>query len=158
MQYLGQYLSYYIHTGHGGRRMGAIYAHTLLDDLDWMSHWVGIGKDKMLSATKQAVSIKLATTEGQYLRDLDFGVTSLFFLSPVLCAVFSCLHTTGREAYSFTTNRYGIFDVRTHLGACRLHERGSWRHKQFCTRVDSERQTNCPWPCIIRASNPGTSD
>ena len=43
-----------------------------------------------------------------------------FFL---MCAVFSCFHTNGREAYSFTTDGYGICNV-----------------KHVCTRVDSEGQ------------------
>ena len=33
--------------------------------------------------------------------------------SPPLYAVFSCFHTTGCEAYSFATDRYGIFNVCT---------------------------------------------
>ena len=34
-----------------------------------------------------------------------------------------CVAITDREAYSFTTDGYGIFNVRTNLGACRTHER-----------------------------------
>ena len=40
----------------------------------------------------------------------------LFLL--LLCALLSCLYTAGCEAYPFTTDGYGIFNVRTHLGAC----------------------------------------
>ena len=29
-------------------------------------------------------------------------------------------HTTGSEAYSFTTDGYGIFNVRRNVGACTL--------------------------------------
>ena len=56
-----------------------------------------------------------------------------------MCALFSCLHTTGCEAYSFTTDEYGIFNMHTNVGACRTHEEGV-KHKQdtVCTRVDSE--------------------
>ena len=36
-----------------------------------------------------------------------------------------CDHTTGYEAYSFTTVGHRIFNVCTHLGACRTHEGGS---------------------------------
>ena len=34
LQYLGQYLSYYIQALHDGRRMHDRYIHDLLDDLD----------------------------------------------------------------------------------------------------------------------------
>ena len=50
-----------------------------------------------------------------------------------------------------------IFNVRTHLGACRTHE-GWVRHKQDCTGVDSEGQKNCFSPCLTKGSNPGSSD
>ena len=79
-----------------------------------------------------------------------------FFL---LCAVFSWFHTTGCEAYSFTTDGYGIFNVRTNVRACRRHEGGSGTNRYIiCTRVDSEGQQNCPSPCPTRGSNPGPSD
>ena len=40
-------------------------------------------------------------------------------------AVFVCDHTTGCESYSFTTDGYGIFNVRTNLGTCRTrHTKG----------------------------------
>ena len=35
-----------------------------------------------------------------------------------------CFRVSGCQAYSFTTDRYGIFNVSTPLGACRTHE---WR-------------------------------
>ena len=38
-----------------------------------------------------------------------------------LHAVFSCFHT---EAYSFTTDGYGIFNMRINVGACRTNEGG----------------------------------
>ena len=38
--------------------------------------------------------------------------------SPVLCAVFLCVHTTSYDAYNFTTDGYGIFNVRTHVYIC----------------------------------------
>ena len=34
LQCLGQYLSYYTHTCHVGRRLNALYAHARFDDLD----------------------------------------------------------------------------------------------------------------------------
>ena len=44
-------------------------------------------------------------------------------------AVFLCDHTTGREAYSITTDGYGVFNVRTTFGACRTHEEESGTNK-----------------------------
>ena len=79
--------------------------------------------------------------------------TASFFCSFPLCAVFSCFHTTDCEAYSFRTDGYGIFNVRTNLGVGR---RGA-RQKQVCTRVDSEEHKNCCSPCPARGSNPGSS-
>ena len=51
--------------------MDALYAHAHFDDLDLdaKSQWVGKGEKNqrcMLSATKQAISIKLATTIGHF--------------------------------------------------------------------------------------------
>ena len=46
-----------------------------------------------------------------------------------------------------TTDGYGIFNVRTHLGACRTHEGGD------------QAQTSLHFsPCPVRGSNPGSSD
>ena len=61
----------------------------------------------------------------------------VFCFLPV-SATLSCFHTTGCGAYSFTTDGYGIFNVRTHLGACRTHEGGSGTNKsaQELTRRD----------------------
>ena len=52
LQYLGQYLSYYIQTCHDGRLMDAIYAHARFDDLDLdvTSQWVGKGKKNVSHA------------------------------------------------------------------------------------------------------------
>ena len=83
--------------------------------------------------------------------------------------LFSCFYTTGCEAYFFffTTDGYGICNVRTHLGACRAHEGEGWggvgvRHKQVYTRVDSEWQKkNPPIPHPAPPgdrTNPGSSD
>ena len=60
-------------------------------------------------------------------------------LTPHPCIkCFLCFHTTGCEAYSFTTDGNGTLNVRTHLGACCNTRRGV-SHKQVCTiRVDSE--------------------
>ena len=61
--------------------------------------------------------------------------TATQLISPFfLCAMFSCFYITGCEAYTFTTDGYGIFNVRTDLGACHTHQ-GGVRHKRVCTRV-----------------------
>ena len=48
-------------------------------------------------------------------------------------------HTTVCQAYSFTTDGYGIFNVRNTFRVRAVHTKGG-RHKQVCTRVDSEGQ------------------
>ena len=57
----------------------------------------------------------------------QYGATQLS--SPLLCAVFTCFHTTGCEAYSFATDKYVIFNVRKKLVACRTHGSGSGTKK-----------------------------
>ena len=47
----------------------------------------------------------------------------------LLRSVFLCFPTTGFEAKAFATYGYGIFNVRTHLDACRTHEGGSGTDK-----------------------------
>ena len=51
LQYLGQYLSYFIQTWHAGRPIHGIYAHARFDDLDLdaRSLWVDKGKDSVLN-------------------------------------------------------------------------------------------------------------
>ena len=56
---------------------------------------------------------------------------------------FLCDHTTGCEAYSFTTDGYGIFNVHINLGACRMHEVGSGKSAQELTWRDRK---NVPHP------------
>ena len=41
------------------------------------------------------------------------------------------------KAYAFTTDEFGIFNVRTDIGAYRTHDERI-RHKQIGTGVDSE--------------------
>ena len=72
---LGQYLSYNIQTWHDGRLMDAIYAHARLAQKNQRC---------MLSATKQAISIKLATSVCQFftwpwLCKRLYGVSTLLF-------------------------------------------------------------------------------
>ena len=95
-----------------------------------------------------------------------------------LCAEFSCFYTTGCEFYSFMTDGFGIFNVRTKSGCVsRTYTRRGVRHKQVCIRVDSEERKTvphpdlCGWlgvkqqlsiylssPCPARGLNPGSSD
>ena len=78
-----------------------------------------------------------------------------FFIILCFCVrTFSCFHTTVCEAYSFATDGYWIFNVRTHLGACRTHEWRSGTSKSICTRVDSEGQKNCSSPCPCQGIEP----
>ena len=83
------------------------------------------GKFGLLSAGK-------ASSHTSDSSDTKLLLLFLFFM----CAVFSCFHTTGCEAYSFTTDGYGIFNVRTNVGTYRTHEGGcllkasSWEEKE----------------------------
>ena len=43
----------------------------------------------MLSATKQAISIKLATTVGHFSRDLDLDFANVYMACPACCGVFA---------------------------------------------------------------------
>ena len=60
----------------------------------------------------------------------------------------SCFHTTGCEAYSFTTDGYGIFNLRTNLGAYHTQEResGTNRSAQELTRRDRKNVSHPPPP------------
>ena len=51
LRYLGQCLSYYIQTWHGGRFMDAVYAHDL--DLDARSQWVSKGIQISIECSQQ---------------------------------------------------------------------------------------------------------
>ena len=85
--------------------------------------------------------------------------------------MFSCFNTTGCEAYSFTTDGYGIFSVLTNLRACRTHEGegggsggeggrggGSDTNKsaQELIQRDIKTVSHSASPCV--GSNPGSSD
>ena len=76
-------ISYYNQTWQCGRLMDAPYAHARVDDLvhDARSQWVDKGKKNqrcVVSATKQAIRIKLATTEVHFLRYLDLDVANVY--------------------------------------------------------------------------------
>ena len=49
-------------------------------DLDARLQWVGKAKNQhcMLSATKQTIIVKLATTVGHFLRDLDIDFANVY--------------------------------------------------------------------------------
>ena len=65
-------------------------------------------------------------------------------------AVFLCEHASGCEAYSFTTDGYGIFNARTNLPACRTRVGRCYEHKQLCTKIDSEGLTLLFTLCFIK--------
>ena len=50
LQYLRQYVSYYIQTWHDGRLMDALYAHSRFDDLDLDARSQWVGKESALHA------------------------------------------------------------------------------------------------------------
>ena len=57
--------------------MHGMYVHARVDDLDRdaRSQWIGEGNKSALnySTTEQAITMKLASTVGHVLRDLDFA-------------------------------------------------------------------------------------
>ena len=73
------------------------------------------------------------------------------------CAAFSFVHTTGCEAYSFTTDGYGIINMRIHVGACRTHAAGSGTKTSAQDLTRGDRNNTCTSPCPARGSNPGPS-
>ena len=48
--------------------------------------------------------------------------------------------------------------TRAQIWVLAVYTRRGVRHKQVCTRVDSEEQKNGLSPCPTRGSNPGSSD
>ena len=60
--------------------------------------------------------------------------------------VFSCDHTTCWKAYYFTTDGYGIFNVRRNLGACRTHEGRPVANKSAKELTRTDVQTTVPRP------------
>ena len=79
-------------------------------------------------------------------------------VSPSVCTVFLCEHTTRCEAYSFTADGYGIFNLRTHSGACCTHEGGSGTNKSAQELTRRDRKTVSHPAPGARGSNPGSSD
>ena len=45
------------------------------------------------------------------------------------CSILVLPYQSSCEAYKFTTDEYGIFNVHTNLGACHTHEGGSGTNK-----------------------------
>ena len=85
----------------------------------------------------------------------------IYIKKPPLCAVFSCFYSTGCEAYSFTTDEYGIFTMCTNVGVCSTHEKGSSPNKSAQELTwDGQKKNLCssPHPSpLCRGSNPGSS-
>ena len=79
--------------------------------------------------------------------------TALPSLVVFVCAVFAYVHTTGCDAYSFTTDEYGIFNLRTNLGAWRVHEGGSGTNKSAQELTRRDIKENCVSPHPARESN-----
>ena len=75
-----------------------------------------------------------------------------------LCAVCSCFHTTGCQAYSFTTDGYGIFNVCTNLGAwSTCIRKGGQTQRSMHKGWLGATQNSGISPCPARGSNPGPS-
>ena len=83
LQYLGHYLSYYIQIWHDARHGCPIFSCSFRWPLPWCKVTVGRQRQKnqrcIFSATKQAISIKMTTTVGHFLRDLDLDFTNVFY-------------------------------------------------------------------------------
>ena len=76
------------------------------------------------------------------------------FFHCFLCAVFLCFYTSGCEVYSFTTDRFGIFNVRTNLGACRTHKGESGTNK-FAQGLTQKDRKTAPHPAPRRYRTQG---
>ena len=88
------------------RIMDALYAHARFDDLDAKSQWVGNGK---ISATKQAIRIKLATTLGH---TFIWLVHVLLFMS--VFAFFTKAHVRYRNVLFFYNTLISSLERNTH--------------------------------------------
>ena len=67
------------------------------------------------------------TNSGQFLEESQLRqsrATQPDLIPSLVHAVFVCDHTTDCGDFFFTTDGYGIFNVRKNLGACRTHEGG----------------------------------
>ena len=81
------------------------------------------------------------------------------FLFPACSRCFVVLSYHGREVYSFTTDGYGIFNVRAHFGCVPYTRRGGGSGtNEVCIGVDSEGQRDCISPDPVRGSNPWFAD
>ena len=69
-----------------------------------------------------------------------FDNLRLTFLVPMQCTcnfgLLLCFHTTYCETYSFMTDGYGIFEMRTHFFVRAVHMKGGGGH--VCIIVESE--------------------
>ena len=55
--------------------------------------------------------------------------------------MFTYIYITGCETYFFMTDEYGIFNVRTNLGACGTREGGSHTNKSALELTQRDRKT-----------------
>ena len=95
LQYLGHYLSYYIQTWHDGRPIhGIIYDHARIDDLALMQGHSEKAKAKIqcliISTTKQATSIILATTVGHFVCHVTLALQTFIWIDQLV--LFSDMH------------------------------------------------------------------
>ena len=83
----------------------------------------------------------------------SMALPNFFFL----CAVFSRFHTTGCEAYSFTTDGYGIL-MYTQIWVRAVHMKGGQAKTNLYKSWLGGTEKNCLSPCPTRGSNPESSD
>ena len=98
--------------------------------------WCKQNKMKEISLTKISQQVSHPTSDPAYKRITDTEIRSLSCHSTMhgkLGKPFFSFFLPPAVSYSFTTDGYEIFNMPTHLGACRTQE-GGVSHKQVCTR------------------------
>ena len=75
--------------------MDALYVHARFDDLDLDARSQCIHKGKTISGacSRQAISIKLATAVGHFLRDLDIDLANVHMACPScgVCVLYNAM-------------------------------------------------------------------
>ena len=108
----------------------------------------------------RSMSVSLCTASSHPILEKKY-LWRFLFLFPLwfrlVYTVFLCDDSTGYEAYSFTTDAFGVFNVRTNLGACRTYMRKGVRaqtnlHKSWLVGTE---KTICCSLCLTRGSNQG---
>ena len=123
--------------------MHGISANARFNDLTLMQSHSGLAKAKIqcwiISTTKQATSIKLATTVVHFLRDLDFENVYMAW-QLVTCAVFF-LHTSILNAVrKGTSSSASLWSSRTHArrqARTRAHISAQTKQKNFSICIAS---------------------